>query len=135
MQTYLLVCSCLLILAHQLLHVLYAAHLLVDLLQHRSTLLQAKQNILLHKCKFHVARQLLELSQLRVRLGQQRFLVLLAPECEFRTGGITLCKTLFGYLLLAARQDGNALLVLVQFIALVLHVQDRPGLRQRCVRA
>lgn len=55
MGAYFLVCPSLLILAHELLHVFYAAHLLVDLLQHRSALLQAEQNILLHKRELDVA--------------------------------------------------------------------------------
>jgi len=65
-----LISPCLLVLAQQLLHLFNAAHLLVYFLQHRRTLLQPVQHILLHERELDIARQLLQLLELRIRLGQ-----------------------------------------------------------------
>jgi hypothetical protein len=67
------------------------------------------------------------LRKLRVCLSNQAFLVLLAAQRQFRLVHIALGQTLFCNSLLAIGQDGNALLILPQLIALDLHVQDRPG--------
>jgi hypothetical protein len=66
--TDLLICSCLLVVGKQLLHVLYATHFLMDLLEHRSALLESVEHVLLHQRELDVARQLFELRQLRIRL-------------------------------------------------------------------
>jgi uncharacterized membrane protein YccC len=78
--SHLLVCPRLLALAQQLLHVLDAAHLAVDLLEHGCALLQPEDDVLLHERELDVARQLLQLRQLRVRLRDQSFLVLLTTQ-------------------------------------------------------
>jgi hypothetical protein len=48
---------------------LYATHLFVNLLQHLCALLQPKDDILLYLRKLYIRRQLLQLRQLRIRLG------------------------------------------------------------------
>jgi hypothetical protein len=52
----------------------------VDLLEHGCTLLQPEDDVLLHERKLDVARQLLQLRQLGVRLRDQSFLVLFAAQ-------------------------------------------------------
>jgi hypothetical protein len=52
----------------------------VYLLQHRRSLLQAKQHILLHLRKLDIAGQLLQRRQLLIGLGQPAFLVLLPAQ-------------------------------------------------------
>lgn len=66
--TYLLVCDGICCIAHQLLNMLYTAHLGVDLLENLCALLQPKQYILLYLRKLDVRRKLLQLFQLRIRL-------------------------------------------------------------------
>lgn len=66
-------------LAHELLDIIDAAHLGMDFLENLAALLQAKDDVLLDLGELDVARQLLELLELRVRLREQRLLVLLAP--------------------------------------------------------
>lgn len=106
---------------------LQAAHLLVYVLQHLCALLQAKDDVLLYLRKLDARRQLLQLLQLRVRLGQQRLLVLFAPQREQRLGLVALGQHLLGNVRLLVRQNRYAPLVLVQLVALVLHVEDRPA--------
>lgn len=97
----------------------------MDLLEHRRALLQPENHVLLHERKLDVARQLLELRQLRIRLRNQAFLVLLAAERQLGLVYITLGQALFCDGLFAVGQDGNAFLILAQLVALDLHVQDR----------
>ena len=126
-HAHLLVCPRLGVLAQQLLHVLYAAHFLLDLLQHSSTLLQPIQHIFLHKRKLDIACELLQLRQLCIGLLNQSFLVLLAPERQLGSVCVALGQAFLRDRLLTVGQHGNTLLVLSQLIALVLHVQDRPA--------
>lgn len=130
---YLLVRPRLGVLAQQLLNVLDAAHLAVDLLQHRRALLQPEQHVLLHERKLDVRRQLLQLRQLRIRLLDEPLLVLLAPQRQLGPRRVAARQALLRDRLLAVRQHRDALLVLPQLIALVLHVQDRPA-RELTVR-
>jgi len=78
-------------LAHQLLDVLDAAHLAVDLLQHLSALLQTKYHILLDQGELDAGRELLQLFQLSVCLSEERLLVLLAAEGEECALLVVLC--------------------------------------------
>ena len=98
----------------------------MNLPQHCGTLLQAEYNILLHQRKLHIRGQHFELCQLPVRLRQQALLVLFAPESELRLVGVTAPEAFFRDLGLAGGDYSYALLVLMQLVALVLHVQDRP---------
>lgn len=113
-------------LAHQLLDVLNPAHLRVDLLEHLGTLLEAEDDVLLYEGELDVGRELLQLLELRVRLDQQRLLVLLAPQGEEGALLVALGEHLLGDLRLLVGEDGDAALVLVQFVALDLHVQNGP---------
>lgn len=79
-MTYLLVRNGIGRLPHQLLDVVYAAHLGVDLLEDSCALLQAEDDVLLDLRKLDVGRELLELFQLGVRLGEEGLLVFLAAE-------------------------------------------------------
>ena len=106
----------------------YAAHLLVDLLQDLGALLEAEDDVLLDLRELDARRQLLELLQLRVRLGQQRLLVLLAPQRQQRLLLVALGEHLLRDGRLAVCQAGDVALVVVQLIALDLEVQDGPAL-------
>jgi hypothetical protein len=110
-RTYLLVGDGVGGLAHELLDVLDAAHLGVDLLEHARALLQAKHNVLLDLRKLDAAHQLLELLELRVRLGQLRLLVLLVPQGQQRALLVALGQHLARHLRLALRQGANLFLV------------------------
>lgn len=125
-KTYLLISNGIGRLAHQLLHVLDAAHLGVDLLEHLCTLLQSKQDVFLDESKLDAGGELLELLQLAVCLGEERFLVLLASEGEEGAFLVALGEHLFCYLGLAVGQDGYTLLVLVELVPLVLEVKNSP---------
>ena len=103
------------------------AHLGMDLLEDPSSLLQTKQNILLYLGELDLGRQPLQLLQLRVRLGQERLLILFAPQGEERSFLVALGEHLPRNIRLLVRQNGDAPLVLMELVALVLHVQDRPG--------
>lgn len=113
-------------LAHQLLDVLYAAHLGVYLLEDLCALLQAEDDVLLYLRELDVGRQLLELLQLAVSLGEQRLLVLLAAQGEQGALLVALGQHLLGDLGLAVGEDGYAPLVLVQLVALGFEVEDGP---------
>lgn len=67
------------------------------------------------------------MRQLCIGLLNQSFLVLLPPQRQLGSICVTLRQTLLRNRLLAVRQYRDALLVLSQLIALVLHVQDRPA--------
>lgn len=112
--------------AHELLDMFDTAHLLVNLLQHLCALLQAEDDVLLDLRKLDVARQLLKLLELRVRLDQKRLLVLFAPQCQQSALLVALGQHLLGDVCLLVGEDRYASLVLAQLVALVLHVQDRP---------
>ena len=99
----------------------------MDLPQHCGTLLQAEYDIFLHQRKLDIRSQHLQLCQLPVRLRQQALLVLFAPEGELRFVGVAAFEAFFRDLSLAGGDYGYALLVLMQLVSLVLHVQDRPG--------
>jgi hypothetical protein len=64
-------------LAHDKLHLIQPAHLLMYLLQHLRPLLQPKHDIFLHERELHIGRQGLQVRQLLIRLRQQRLLVFL----------------------------------------------------------
>jgi hypothetical protein len=70
-QTYLLIGNRVGRLAHELLHLVDAAHLAVDLGQYARALLEAEDDVLLDLRKLDVGRQLLELRQLGVGLAEQ----------------------------------------------------------------
>lgn len=105
---------------------LYAAHLGMYLLEHLCSLLQAKDDVLLDLGELDVGRQLLELLQLAVCLGEERLLVLLAAEGEQGALLVALGQHLLGDLGLAVGEDGYAPLVLVQLVALGFEVEDGP---------
>lgn len=92
---------------------LNAAHLGVNLRQHFRALLQAKHDVLLDLRKLDAGRQPLQLLQLRIRLGQQRLLVLLAPQRQQRPLLVALGQHLLGNVRFLIREDGDAALVLV----------------------
>lgn len=96
------------------------------LLQHRRPLLQSVHDVLLDKRKLDIARQNLQLRQLLVGLAQQALLVLLLAQRKLRASLIPAPQTLLRHLRLPLRNHRDALLVLVQLVPLVLHVQDRP---------
>lgn len=106
----------------------------MDLLQHRRALLQPVHHILLHQRKLDIRSELLQLRQLRVRLLDEALLVLLAPQRQLGPVCVALGQTLLRDRLLAVGQHRDALLVLPQLIALVLHVQDRPAAISLTVR-
>jgi hypothetical protein len=112
---------------HQLLDVLDAAHLGVDLAQHARALLQAEHDVLLDQRELDARRQLLELRQLRVRLGEERLLVLLAAQGEQRALLVVLREHGARDGGFAVGQDGDAPLVLVEAVALGFEVEDSPG--------
>lgn len=112
--------------AHELLDVVEAAHLAVDLLQDAGALAQAVDDVLLDEGELDGARQLLQLGQLRVRLGQQLLLVLLAPQGQERPRLVPRRRHPPRHLRLLVCQDCDAPLVLVQLVALDLEVEDRP---------
>lgn len=90
-----------------------AAHLSVNRLENLGSLLQAKDDILLYKSKLHIRRQLFQLFELRIRLGQQRFLVLFTPQ---RQQGFLLVASgehLLRDIGLLVGQDSDASLVLM----------------------
>lgn len=98
----------------------------MDLLQYGSTLLQPKEHVFLNERELDIAGELLQLRQLCVGLLDQSLLVFLPSERQLGSVRIALEQTLLSDRLLAVRQYSNALLVLSQLIALVLHIQDRP---------
>ena len=89
-------------------------------------MLQPKQHILLYQCELNLARQLLQLCELTVGLGEERFLVFLASESEKGSPPIIARKAFFCDRSFAVGEDGDAFLVLVYLIALVLEVEDCP---------
>jgi len=97
----------------------------VDLLQHAGALLQTVQNVLLHERELDIRGQRLELRELRVRLCQQRFLVFLLSQREKGPWFIAVAKAFASDFFLAVREEDDFLLVLVQSVALVFHVEDR----------
>ena len=102
------------------------AHLAVDFLQDLGALLQSKHHILLYEGKLDVGRQLLQLQQLRVRLGEQRLLELFAAQRQQRARPVALGQQLARSLGLAVCEDGDALLVLFELVALDLEVENGP---------
>ena len=102
------------------------AHLGVDLLEHARPLLQAKDNVLLDQRELDGGRQLLELLQLPVRLGQERLLVLLAAQGEESAFLVVLGEHFPRDGGFSVREHGDAPLVLVQAVALGFEVEDRP---------
>lgn len=106
---------------------LNAAHLGVYLLQNLGTLLQAKYNILLDHGELDGGGEFLELLELGVRLLEEGLLVLFAAEGEEGAWLVALCEHLLrdgGFLIC---QDGDAALILVELVALELHVEDCPA--------
>lgn len=111
-------------LAHELLDLLDATHLSLDLLEHSGALLQAKQDIFLDEGKLDVGGQGLELCKLLICARQECFLVFLAAEGEQGAGPVVCAQVLLGNLLLAVGEDFYALLVLVELVALDFQVED-----------
>lgn len=111
-------------LAHELLDVIDAAHLGVDLPEHARALLQAEDDVLLYEGELDVAGELLELGQLGVRLGEQLLLVLLPPQREEGALLVAGREHLARDVRLLVRQDDDAALVLVELVALELQVED-----------
>lgn len=124
--SHLLVCNRVGRLAHELLDVLDAAHLGVDLLQDLCALLQTKDYVLLDEGELDVARELLKLVELRIRLGEQGLLVFFAPQGEEGALLVAPRQHLARNVRLLVRQHRDATLVLVQLIALDLEVEYRP---------
>lgn len=91
-----------------------------------AALLQAEDDVLLDLGELDVARQLLELLKLRVRLRQERLLVLLTAQRQKRSLLVAVGQALPRDLRLLLGQDFDAPLVLVELVALVLEVEDRP---------
>lgn len=114
-------------LPHELLDVLDAAHLAVNLLQDFGALLQAKDDVLLDLRKLDARRQLLELLELRVRLGEEALLVFFAAQGEQGARLVALGQHLAGNVGLLVGEDGDAALVLLELVALRLHVQNCPA--------
>ena len=117
-------------LAHELLDVLDTAHLGVDLLKHARALLQAEDDILLDEGELDVARQLLELGELGVRLDEELLLVLLAPQGEERALLVARREHLPRDVRFFVRQEHDAPLVLVELVALELQVEDGSVVRE-----
>lgn len=108
-----LVCDSVRCFAHQLLHVLNTTHFDMDLLQNLSTLLQTKHDILLYLRKLDIGREFLQLLELRIRLFEERLLVLFAPEGQQRALLVALGQHLSRDVRLLVGEDGDASLVLV----------------------
>lgn len=94
------------------------------LFQYRRALLQTKDHVLLNQSKLYIRSQSLKLSQLLVRLLQQAFLILLPPQSKQGSFLIAIAQAFLGNVGLTGGDGCNALLVLVEFVALDLHVQD-----------
>jgi hypothetical protein len=114
-------------LPHQLLNMLNTTHLRVNLLQHLSPLLQTEYHVFLDQCEFDAGREFFELLELGVCLGEQRFLVFLAPEGKECALLVVLEEHLLGDGGFAIRENGDAPLVLVEFVALDFEVEDCSG--------
>lgn len=116
-------------LAHELLDVLDAAHLGVDLLQDLGALLQAEHDVLLDHGELDGRGELLELFELGVRLLEEGLLVLFPAEGEEGALLVALCEHLLRDGSFLIREDSDAALVLVELVALELEVEDRPRRR------
>lgn len=125
-EPHLLIRPRLLVLRHEPLHPLDAAHFGVDLLQDLGALRQAEEDIFLYEGELDVGREVLQLGELGIRLGEERLLELLAAEGEEGAVLVALGQELTGGGGLPVGQDGDALLVLLQLVALELEVQDCP---------
>lgn len=106
---------------------LNAPHLLVYLREHLGTLLQTEYDILLYQRELDARCEFLELFQLRVGLGEERFLVFLAAEGEQGALLVAGCEHLFGDFGFFGGEEGDASLVLVEFVALGFEVVDCSG--------
>ncbi|RBQ80867.1 hypothetical protein VDGD_21129 [Verticillium dahliae] len=118
------------VLAHHALDALNAAHLGLDILEHARALLQPEHDVLLYERELDVGRQVLQLGELGVRLGEQGLLVLLAAQGEQGLVLVALGEHLLCDGRLLVGQEGDALLVLVELVALELHVEDVLVLRR-----
>lgn len=94
----------------------------MNLLQHLGPLLQAKQHILLDQRKLNLRGQLLQLRQLRVRLGQKGFLVLLAAQRKQRAAAVVARQAFLGDFRFSRCEYRDLFLVLVEFVALSFKV-------------
>lgn len=100
------------------------AHFGVYLLEHLGALLQAEDNVLLYLRELDIGRQLLELFELAVGLGEKGLLVLLPAKCEESALLVALCEHLPRDFGLAVREHGDASLVLMELVALDFQVED-----------
>lgn len=96
----------------------------MNLPQHTRPLLQPEHDVLLYERKLHPRRQRLELLELRVRLGQQALLVLLAPQRQQRAGLVAAHEQVLRHRRLLGRQGRYAALVLMKLVALGLEIED-----------
>ena len=90
-------------------------------------MLQPKVHIFLHERELDVRGEEFELSELLVGFGEDGFLVLFAAEGEEGAGFVASAEVLLGDFGFAGGYDGDFLLVLVEFVALVLEVEDGSG--------
>jgi hypothetical protein len=106
--------------------VLDATHLGVDLLEDLGPLLQPEDDVLLDEGELDARDEAFELLELGVRLLQQRLLVFFAAEGEEGARLVAGRQHLLGDGRLLVRQDRDALLVLVELVALEFEVEDGP---------
>lgn len=111
---------------HQLLHLVNAPHLRVYLAQDLGALLQTEDDVLLDLGELDARRQLLELLELGVRLGQQGLLIFLAAQGQQGLLLVAFGNHLAGDVRLLVGENGDTPLVLVESVALDLHVEDGP---------
>lgn len=106
-----------------------AAHLGVDLLEDAGALLQAEDDVLLDQGELDAARELLELGQLGVRLGQELLLVLLAAQGEERALLVARRQHPTRHVCFLVCQDADSFVVLPELVSLEFQVEDRSGFR------
>jgi hypothetical protein len=125
--TNLLVCHLIRRVVHQLLDLLDASNLSVNVHQHLGTLLQARQDILLDLCDLDVRGELLNLQELAIGLRLQRLLVLAFAKRKFGTSLVAIGQCAARGFGLLVHEDIDSLLVLEEAVSLDLEVEDRPA--------